>query len=102
MDISLDNYSPNIVNNSIFINSSISNPINYLRDDKASRVKIFSLLLDTLGALRVTYDSNIATKVINKQLGVAKKLLYELKTVPILSYSNSKKQTQTHLPKQIV
>jgi hypothetical protein len=51
------------------------------RDDKASRIKNYSLLLDTFTALKVTYDSNIAMKIINKQLGVAKKLLYELKTV---------------------
>lgn len=39
--------------------------------------------------------------IINRQWGVAKKLLYELKTVHNILSSNSKKQTQTHLVKQI-
>jgi len=69
------------------------------RDDKASRVKNYSLLLETFSALRVTFDSNVAMKIINKQLGVSKKLLYELKTVLYSPYSNYKRQTPMPLAK---
>ena len=76
MDSYLDNCWPNTVNNSTSISSSISTHASQLRDDKASRVNNFLLLLETLSALRVTYDANTAFKIINRQLGVAKKLLY--------------------------
>lgn len=52
--------------------------------------------METLTALRVTYDANVAFKIVNRQLGVAKKLLYELKTVPISSLSNLRRPVIMH------
>jgi hypothetical protein len=67
-----------------------------LRDDKASRIKNFTLLYDTFKTLRVSFDSNIAMNIIEKKIGIAKKVLYELKMVIICLFSNSKKQQATH------
>jgi len=39
------------------------------------------LLYDTFKTLRVSFDSNIAMNIIEKKIGIAKKVLYEMKMV---------------------
>lgn len=58
--------------------------------------------MDTFTALRVTFDSNIAIRIINRELGVAKKLLYELKTVLRGPFSSWRRPTTTRSAKPTV
>lgn len=53
------------------------------RDDKATRVKNFTLLFDTFKTLGVSIDANIALGIMEKKTGLAKKTICELKMVRI-------------------